>query len=122
MPPYYNSIQVRSALLRLIEAELQKPHPPKELSGMYAFYRNPSPRGQEYLYDEQYVKSKEFEGKYSRLEELVLKKIPRARNSTTSSRYTAEALKLSVELWKNVNYVELDPTGQYFALSSPLPQ
>jgi len=118
MPPYYNSVQVRSALLRIIERELEE-RGNKPLEGMYAFYRNPAPRGQKYLSDEQYVNSKEFEKKYSRIEELLLKKIPHARTESTTSRYTTEALELSLELWKKTNYVEIDPAGNYHALSSP---
>ena len=121
MPPYYNSVQVRSALLRIIERELEE-RGNKPLEGMYAFYRNPAPRGQKYLSDEQYVNSREFASKYSRAEELLLKKIPRARTEATASRYTTEALELSLELWKKTNYVEVDPAGNYYALSSPLPQ
>lgn len=118
--PYFDSIQVRSALLRLIERMIDKNEFPDEdivskSRAMYSFYRNPAPVGKEYIVrDVEWIATDEFMNLYSRLEELLLVKIPRSRSAKSLKKYSNESITIATKLWEKFYVVGETPSGEYY--------
>ena len=121
--PYFDSVQVRSALLKLIEkAEREKAEwLPDQTPSLYSFYRNSAPAGQEYLADWEFIESDSFAIGYARLEELLLKKIPKARSEKSLYKYSSEAIEIAIELWQGFYTIEKTESGRYVAKTQPIP-
>ena len=121
--PYFDSVQVRSALLKLIEkAEREKVKwLPEEALSLYSFYRSSAPAGHQYLADLEFIESDTFAIGYARLEELLLKKIPKARSEKSLHKYSAEALDIAMGLWQGFYTIEKVESGRYVAKTQPIP-
>lgn len=121
--PYFDSVQVRSCLLKLIEkAERENADwLPEQASGLYSFYRNSAPVGRQFLADWEFLESDSFAIGYARLEELLLKKIPKARSEKSLYKYSSEALNLAVMLWQGFYVIEKMESGRYVAKTQPIP-
>ena len=115
--PYFDSIQVRSALLKLIESFSEFPSESLRLkvTGMYRFYRNPAPVRSEYIFHPDALETDIFKMKYGRLEEVLLSKLPRSRKSSSKDKYSIEAIILAAELWEMAYDVIETATGGYIA-------
>jgi hypothetical protein len=119
--PYFDSIRVRSALLKLIEMLSASPEKfPSETieqmaDGMYRFYRNPAPAQFEYIFHKDAMETDSFKSKYDRLSELLLTKLPKARKSSSRYKYSSEAITLATELWEMVYDVIETNGGGYVA-------
>lgn len=124
--PYFDSIQVRSALLKLIESLSASPDGfPSETieqkaKGMYTFYRNPAPAQSEYIFHPDALGTDTFKMKYSRLEEVLLAKLPKSRKSSSKYKYSIEAITLATELWTIVYDIVETGVGGYIAQTAPL--
>ena len=125
--PYFDSIQVRSALLKLIE-KLQDNYPgvigggdnAEKLKGLYSFYRNSAPMGREFVANYDILEKDTFKVSYARLEELLLKKVAKARSEKTFSKYSEEAVGLAIGLWEAFYSVERTSAGGYVARTQPI--
>lgn len=109
--PYFDTIAVRSALLHLVEKlEAESGFPDKTTAdkarSMYSFYRNPAPAGREYVTNEGWSETDEFKVLYDRLEEILIKKLPRAKSDKSKDKYSSEAVTLGVRLWENLYVIE----------------
>jgi hypothetical protein len=120
--PYFDTILVRSALLRVIERAEREGADwfPKEALSLYSFYRNPAPAGKEYIARWEYLETEEFAASYTRLEELLLKKIPKARSEKSLHKYSSEALSIASALWRGFYVIEKGKNGRYVAKTQPL--
>lgn len=120
--PYFDSIQVRSALLKLIESfsELQSESLRLKVIGMYRFYRNPAPAQSEYIFHRETLETDTFKSRYARLEEILLAKLPRSRKSSSRYKYSLEAISLATELWSMVYDIIETESGGYIAKTTPL--
>jgi hypothetical protein len=120
--PYFDSVQVRSALLKLIEkAEREKANwLPEQAPSLYSFYRSSAPAGHQYLANLEFIESEEFATSYTRLEELLLKKIPKARSEKSLHKYSAEALEIAIALWEGFYVIEKVGNGRYAAKTQPI--
>jgi len=124
--PYFDSIQVRSALLKLIESLSVSPNGfPSEIieqmaKGMYTFYRNPAPARSEYTFHPDALGTDTFKMKYGRLEEVLLSKLPKSRKSSSKYKYSIEAVTLATELWTMVYDIIETESGGYIAQTTPL--
>jgi hypothetical protein len=119
--PYFDTIKVRSALLRLIEAKGEEGFCDEQTrvkaESLYSFYRNPAPVGMRYLVNEAWVESDKFKSLSSRLEELLLTKIPKARSTKTLDKYSAEAIDVAIALWEGLYVIEKAISGGYIILT-----
>lgn len=109
--PYFDTIAVRSALLRLIEKlSAESGFPDNSVAAkansMYSFYRNPAPVGKEYVVNDGWSETDEFKVLYDRLEEILIKKLPRAKSEKSKDKYSSEAISLSLKLWENLYVIE----------------
>lgn len=121
--PYFDSVQVRSALLKLIEkAEREKANwLPEQATSLYSFYRNSAPAGHQFLANLEFMESDNFAIGYARLEELLLKKIPKARSEKSLYKYSSEAIEIAIELWHGFYTIEKMESGRYVAKTQPIP-
>lgn len=120
--PYFDSIRVRSTLLKLIE-KLQDNNSSlitEKVKGLYAFYRNSAPMGREFVANYEVLEEDTFKIRYSRLEELLLKKLAKARSEKTFSKYSEETIELAVHLWETFYSVERTSAGGYVAKTQPI--
>jgi hypothetical protein len=97
---------LRSSLLKLIEklkdnAEFVSPNTEEKALAMYSFYRNPAPYGHEFVTSPSFLSSEKYQVSLTRLEELLLKKIPRSRSKTKLKSYESEALTLAIEIFSS---------------------
>jgi hypothetical protein len=115
--PYFDSIQVRSALLKLIESfsELQSEPLRLKAIGMYRFYRNPAPAQFEYVFHKDALETDTFKSRYDRLSELLLAKLPKSRKSSSRYKYSLEAISLATELWEMAYDIIETNAGGYVA-------
>ena len=124
--PYFDSIQVRSALLKLIESLSVSPDGfPSETieqkaKGMYTFYRNPAPAQFEYVFHKDALETDIFKSRYDRLSELLLAKLPRSRNPSTRYKYSLEAISLATELWEMAYDIIETNAGGYVARTTSI--
>jgi hypothetical protein len=120
--PYFDSVQVRSALLKLIEkAEREKAGWfPEQAPSLYSFYRSSAPAGHQYLANLEFIESEKFATSYARLEELLLKKVPKARSEKSLHKYSAEALEIAIALWEGFYVIEKLGNGRYAAKTQPI--
>ena len=124
--PYFDSIQVRSALLKLIESLSVSPDGfPSETieqkaKGMYTFYRNPAPAQFEYFFHKDALETDIFKSRYDRLSELLLAKLPRSRKPSSKYKYSSEAISLATELWEMAYDVIETNAGGYVARTTPI--
>lgn len=124
--PYFDSIQVRSALLKLIELLSVSPDGfssetiEQKAKGMYTFYRNPAPAKSEYIFHGDVLETDLFKSKYNRLEEVLLSKLPKARKSSSRYKYSSEAITLAIELWTMVYDIIKVASGDYVAQTTPI--
>ncbi len=122
--PYFDSIQVRSALLKLIESfsELQSEPLGLKAIGMYRFYRNPAPAQFEYVFHKDALETDTFKSRYDRLSELLLAKLPKSRKSSSRYKYSLEAISLATELWEMAyDIIETNAGGYVARTTSVLP-
>jgi hypothetical protein len=122
--PYFDSIQVRSALLKLIESfsELQSEPLRLKAIGMYRFYRNPAPAQFEYVFHKDALETDTFKSRYDRLSELLLAKLPKSRKSSSRYKYSLEAISLATELWEMAyDIIETNAGGYVARTTSVLP-
>ena len=120
--PYFDSIQVRSALLKLIESfsELQSEPLRLKAIGMYRFYRNPAPAQSEYIFHKDALETDTFKSRYDRLSELLLTKLPKSRKSSSRYKYSLEAISLATELWEMAYDIIETNAGGYVAKTTPI--
>jgi hypothetical protein len=120
--PYFDSIQARSALLKLIEKldDANSSLITEKVKALYSFYRNSAPMGREFVVDYGVLEEDFFKVSYSRLEELLLKKVAKARSEKTFSKYSEEAVELAVSLWESFYSVERTSAGGYVAKTRPI--
>jgi hypothetical protein len=126
--PYFDSIQVRSALLKLIESlsESSDGFPSETIeqkaNGMYRFYRNPAPAQSEYVFHKDALETDTFKSRYDRLSELLLAKLPKSRKSSSRYKYSLEAISLATELWEMAyDIIETNAGGYVARTTSVLP-
>ena len=121
--PYFDSVQVRSCLLKLIEKAEREGADwlPDQAPSLYSFYRNSAPAGHQFLADWEFLESDSFAIGYARLEELLLKKIPKARSEKSLYKYSSEALNLAITLWQGFYVIEKMESGRYVAKTRPIP-
>jgi len=126
--PYFDSIQVRSALLKLIESlsESSDGFPSETIeqkaNGMYRFYRNPAPAQSEYVFHNDALETDTFKSRYDRLSELLLAKLPKSRKSSSRYKYSLEAISLATELWEMAyDIIETNAGGYVARTTSVLP-
>lgn len=122
--PYFDSIQVRSALLKLIESFTEFDSESLRLMaiGMYRFYRNPAPAHSEYIFHREALETDTFKAKYARLEEVLLAKLPKARKSSSRYKYSSEAIAIATELWGLVYDIHEVGSGGYVAQTVSISQ
>jgi hypothetical protein len=120
--PYFDSIQVRSALLKLIESfsELQSEPLRLKAIGMYRFYRNPAPAQFEYIFHKDALETDIFKSRYDRLSELLLAKLPKSRKSSSRYKYSLEAISLATELWEMAYDIIETNAGGYVARTTSI--
>lgn len=120
--PYFDSIQVRSALLKLIEKldDARSSLITEKTKALYSFYRNSAPMGREFVVDYDVLEEDTFKTSYARLEELLLKKVAKARSEKTFSKYSEETIELAIGLWESFYSVERTSAGGYVAKTQPI--
>jgi hypothetical protein len=126
--PYFDSIQVRSALLKLIESlsassdGFPSENIKQKADGMYRFYRNPAPAQFEYVFHKDALETDTFKSRYDRLSELLLAKLPKSRKSSSRYKYSLEAISLATELWEMAyDIIETNAGGYVARTTSVLP-